>query len=94
MTVLVPTESGNKAIVEGTLPKVIGEFMERVRPEAAYFTTHEGQRTAYFVVDVKSASDIPSLGEPFFMAFNAKIDFRPAMNIEELRTGLSRLAGG
>ncbi len=93
MTVSVPTETGNKAIVEGTLPKVIGEFIERARPESAYFTTEAGRRTAYFVLDVKSSTDMPSLGEPFFMTLNAAVDFRPVMNVDELRSGLSRLAG-
>jgi hypothetical protein len=91
MTVQIPTESGNKSIAEGSLPKVIGDFIEKAKPEAAYFTTENGNRTAIFVVDLKSASDIPMLAEPFFMALNARIDFRATMNLEELRTGLSRL---
>jgi hypothetical protein len=91
MTVQIPTEAGNKSIVEGSLPKVIGEFIEKHKPEAAYFSLVEGLRTAIFVLEVKSSSEMPVLGEPFFMALHAKIELRPVMNGEELRTGLSKL---
>jgi hypothetical protein len=67
-------------------------FMRDHKPEAAYFTAQGGDRTAFFVVDLPEASAIPSLAEPFFMALNAHVDFRPVMNAEDLRAGLQRLA--
>ena len=36
------------------------------------------------VVDVKQVSDIPSLAEPWFLAFDADVDFRIAMTPEDL----------
>ncbi|HEV8550566.1 MAG TPA: hypothetical protein VGQ57_16085 [Polyangiaceae bacterium] len=89
--VQVPVERGNKAIVEGTIGKVIGDFMERAKPEAAYFGAEAGKRTAYFVVDVKQASDVPALFEPLFVSLDASIELSPIMNAEELKQGLSQI---
>jgi len=89
--VQVPVQRGNKAISEGTIGKVIGDFMERAKPEAAYFGAEAGQRTAYFVIDLKQSSELPPLLEPLFIALDANIEFSPIMNAEELKQGLSQL---
>jgi len=87
----VPVERGSKAVQDGTLPKIIGDFMERARPESAYFGVDTGRRTGFFVVDVKDASELPALLEPFFNGLDAAIDLTPVMNPEELKQGLSRV---
>jgi len=89
--VRVPTQRGSKAIVDGTMPKIIGDFMERARPEVAYFGAEDGKRTAYFVIDAKQSSEMPPLLEPLFIALDAEIELAPVMNADELRTGLSQL---
>lgn len=88
--ITVPVDSGNKAIQDGTLPKAIADTMERLKPEAAYFFTDRGVRTAIMVVDFKDVSDIPAIAEPLFMGFNAAVEFIPVMNAEELKKGLSK----
>jgi hypothetical protein len=92
--VTVPTMSGNKAIQSGELPKVIGNFLERWKPEAAYFGAERGARTGWFFVDVKEASQIPPMFEPFFMGLDAQIEMSPVMSPADLKAGLSALAGG
>jgi len=87
----VPVQRGSKAIQDGTLPKIIGDFMERARPESAYFGVDAGHRTGFFVIDVKDSSELPSLLEPFFIGLDAAIELAPVMNPEELKQGLSRL---
>ena len=89
--VQVPVQRGNKAIADGSVGKVIGDFMERAKPEAAYFGAEGGQRTAYFVIDLKQSSDLPPLLEPVFIALDAAIEFTPVMNAEELKQGLSQI---
>lgn len=89
--VQVPVQRGNKAIAEGTIGKVIGDFMERAQPEAAYFGVEGGQRTAYFVIDLKQTSDLPPLFEPVLAALDAAIAYTPVMNAEELKQGLSQV---
>ena len=36
-------------------------------------------------------ADMPRVAEPFFMGLNAKVEYAPAMNAEDLKKGLSRL---
>jgi hypothetical protein len=87
-----PVEAGNRAIQDGTLPKLIGEMTERWKPEATYFTTFEGLRTAYVVFDLPDSSGIPVFAEPFFTGLQAQIELAPVMNAEDLQKGLSSLA--
>jgi hypothetical protein len=87
----LPVQRGSKSIQDGSLPKIIGDFMERAKPEAAYFGVEAGQRTGFFVVDVKDSSELPPLLEPLFIGLDAAIELTPVMNGEELKQGLSRL---
>ncbi len=93
ITVSIPVGPGNKAIKEGTIEKTMGEFMQNHRPESAIFTTKNGNRTAYFVIDLKDVSMMPTIAEPFFSQFEAAVDFSPAMNAEELKKGIEQLRG-
>ena len=44
------------------------------------------------MVDVKDASQMPALAEPFFLTFNATVEFRVAMTPEDMgRAGLEQL---
>jgi hypothetical protein len=91
MKVTVPNEGGNEAVKSGAIGRIIGEFIERHRPEAAYFVTEGGERTGLFVLDVKDSSDLPPLSEPYFQGLNARITFVPALNAQDLRAGLEKL---
>jgi hypothetical protein len=85
------TEKANEAIRNGTLGKQIQEAMEQIKPEAAYFTTDHGKRTAYVVFDMQESSQMPVLSEPFFLNLNAEISYTPVMNMEDVQKGLSQL---
>jgi hypothetical protein len=87
----IPVESGNAGIKNGSLPKAIQQMVERWAPEAAYFTTFDGRRTAFVVLDMPDSSAIPGFAEPFFQELNAEVVLAPAMNAEDLRKGLSEL---
>jgi hypothetical protein len=89
--IAIPVEAGNQGIKDGKLAKVIQGAAERWKPEATYFTTFDGRRTAYFVFDMADASDIPPFAEPFFMELNASVEFAPVMNGEDLQKGLGQL---
>ena len=58
--VSIPVESGNSGIRDGSLPKVMQQTAEKWKPEAMYFTTFEGRRTAYIVFDLPDSSQISS----------------------------------
>lgn len=89
MRVRVDTEAGNQAIQGGRIEKIIQEFVEQNKPEAAYFFADQGKRSASFVVDMKDSSQIPALAEPFFLELNAEVQFLPVMNLDDLQKGLS-----
>lgn len=93
VTVTIGAAAGNRAVKDGTLPKVMKEFISNYKPEATYFTTTGGDRTAYFVIDLKDPSQMPPIAEPFFMAFDAHVGFRPVMNADDLGIGLKKAGG-
>jgi len=88
----VPVEAGNKAIQDGTMQRLIGEMQDRLRPEASYFFSDHGIRTALYVADLKDPSEIPVIAEPFFIHFNASVEFTPVMNIDDLKKAFSQIA--
>jgi hypothetical protein len=84
LKVTIPVESGNSAARSGTLGKKIQAILADMKPEAAYFTEDSGQRTGFIFFDMKESSEVPLIAEPWFLAFNASLTFRPAMNFEDL----------
>ena len=83
--VSIPIEAGNKAIRDGTLAKTIGRALDELKPEAVYFSAIDGQRTGFIVADMKDAHQMVSVAEPWFLAFNASVEFYPAMTPEDLQ---------
>lgn len=79
-----PVESGNAAVKKDGL-KVIQKILDQQKPEAAYFIADGGRRTALLIVDLKDASEIPGLAEPWFLALNASIEATPAMVAADLQ---------
>ena len=88
--VLIPTEAGNKMIKDPNFIQNIEGFIKSVKAEAAYFTEINGDRTAVFVADLSSADMIPPIAEPFFM-MGAKVEFHPAMVLEDLKKSLANM---
>jgi hypothetical protein len=87
----MPAEDGNKAIKNGSLGKNMKEILSELKPEAAYFGPENGQRTVYLVVNINDASEIVKIAEPFFLAFNAKVELTPVMTSEDLEKGFRNL---
>jgi hypothetical protein len=90
MKVSIPVQAGNRSIKAGALQKTVLQFVEQYRPEGAWFTAENGNRTAFFVFDMKNTTDIPSIAEPFFMNLDATIELSPAMNVEDMKAGVER----
>uniref|UniRef100_A0AAU2UWP3 GYD domain-containing protein n=1 Tax=Streptomyces sp. NBC_00003 TaxID=2903608 RepID=A0AAU2UWP3_9ACTN len=88
---ILNTEKTNEVIRDGTMQKSMQAALESLRPEAAYFTTEEGCRTAFIVFDLADPSQMPKFAEPFFMEMGAKISVTPVMNREDLEKGLAAL---
>jgi hypothetical protein len=85
LRVSIPVETGNAAAKAGTLGSTIEKILSELKPEAAYFFADDnGQRSGSIVFDMKDTSEIPAAAEPWFLAFNAKLSFRPVMNVQDL----------
>ena len=91
LKVTIPVEPGNVAVKDGSLKRIIGEALGRLKPEAAYFLAEGGLRTAIMIFDLADQSEIPSIAEPFFAGFNAAVSFVPVMNADDLEQGLKKL---
>ena len=89
--VTIPTAAGTKAIQDGSIGKIVGEFLEKWKPEAAYFGADDGLRTSFFVLDLKDPATLPPMLEPLFMQLEAKISISPVMNAADLKAGISAL---
>ena len=77
-------ETFNDSVRAGTITQKMKRVMEELKPEAAYFTEFDGKRTGLLIVDLPEASQIPTLAEPFFLQFNAQVEFHPVMLPEDL----------
>jgi hypothetical protein len=84
LKVNIPVDAGNAAAKAGKLGETIRSILKDLKPEAAYFTDDNGQRTGFIVLDMKDASQIPAIAEPWFLAFNASIELHPVMIPEDL----------
>lgn len=87
----IDTQAGNKAITDGSLPKILQQVMDKIQPEAAYFGTEDGCRTGFVFFDLADSADIPVIAEPAFMNLGAKVTFMPVMNRDDLQRGLAQL---
>jgi hypothetical protein len=93
MKVTIPGAEGNAAIVKGTLGSTIGTILADIKPESVYFCEENGLRTGTIVFNLEKTSDIPAIAEPWFLAFNAKVELHPAMTLEDLKNSAPGMEG-
>jgi hypothetical protein len=91
MRVKIPVEAGNVGLSEGTLPETLQQVMEITQPEAVYVGTEDGERRVLIFFDLKDASDIPAVTEPFFQGANASVQLTPVMNLDDMQAGMAKL---
>jgi hypothetical protein len=88
----LPHHTFNAAVKDGTAGAKMGKILDAIKPEAVYFAELHGRRTAFVVVDMPDASKIPSLAEPWFLTFEADVQFHPAMTPDDLkRSGIESI---
>lgn len=93
MHVSLPPEKFNQAVSDGSVGKKLGRILEETKAEASYFCAENGLRGGFFIVNMDTASDMARLAEPWFLMFNAKVEFLPTMTPEDLqRAGLDAIA--
>jgi hypothetical protein len=64
MHVKLPHQQFNSAVADGTAGQKINRILDEIKPEAVYFTEHDGKRGAIMIVNLDDSAKIPSLSEP------------------------------
>jgi len=88
LKVNMATEAANELARQGKLGSTIESILADLKPEAAYFTDDDGERTGFIFFDLADSSAVPGVAEPWFLALNARLSFRPAMNPADLGRAL------
>ncbi|HEY4686374.1 MAG TPA: panthothenate synthetase [Dehalococcoidia bacterium] len=87
-----PLEPFNTMVKKGTASQLIDRVMADIKPEAAYFAERGGKRGGILIVDVPDPSKVPAIAEPFFLLFNASVEFHVVMTPDDLaKSGLDDL---
>ncbi len=90
--VKLPHAELNAAVRDGSLVKKLKAILEETKPEAVYFTEYDGRRGAILIVDVPDPSKVPLMAEPWFLSFNADVQFHVVMSPRDLeRSGIDSL---
>jgi hypothetical protein len=92
LSVKFPHAEFNQAVRDGSVGQKLRRILENVKPEAVYFLERNGQRGAILMVDLSDPSKIPALAEPWFLTFDADVEFHVVMSPEDLqKAGLEDL---
>jgi hypothetical protein len=89
---MLPTTAGNKALKDPNFMKNLEDYIHKFNCEAAYFFPLNGNRTMAFVLDLPSQDMLPAVAEPLFQNFEASVEVHPAMNLDDLKKGISNMS--
>jgi hypothetical protein len=87
MNVGFPTVRFNSLLREGKAGEIMKAILDELKPEAVYFTEMHGARGVVLIVNLPDPSKVPALAEPWFLEFDATVEFRVVMSGEELGKG-------
>jgi hypothetical protein len=82
--VTLPVEKFNAAVRDGTAGKKLQQILDDTKPEAVYFWEEAGKRGGMLVVNLEKTSQIPAIAEPWFLYFDAGVEFHPCMTPQDL----------
>lgn len=63
LKVSFPVAAGNAALTDPQFGEKMQRLLAEIKAEATYFTSINGQRGAYIVVNMEDASEIPGIAE-------------------------------
>ena len=85
LDVTFPMEPFNTLVRQKKAGQLLSRILDELKPEAAYFSEHNGKRGAILIIDLPGPSAIPAASEPFFLQLNAECRFRIVMTPDDLR---------
>jgi hypothetical protein len=80
----IPNDTGNEALTDPKFGEKMQNLFKEMKAEAVYFTTIDGERGGYAVVNMTDASEMPAIAEPLFLWLKSRITFLPVMKPEDL----------
>jgi hypothetical protein len=87
-----PIEPFNTYVKDGSASAKMKRILDDLKPEAAYFMEYGGGRSGILIVQLEKTSQIPAIAEPWFLTYNANVEFHPVMLPEDLaKSGLDSL---
>ncbi len=92
LKVRIPTEAGNRAILDGTLQETFDKVIARIKPEAVYYTMDEGKRCVFMVYEISETASFLSVHEPFFQKIGAEVFDAPALSHADMVKGWAEVA--
>ncbi len=91
--VKMPHKEFNVYVKDGSIGRKMKQILDDIKPEAVYFTEYDGRRGLIMIADVAGPSAVPAIAEPWFLLFNAAVEFHIVMSPDELeKAGLDKLA--
>ena len=75
----------NAAVKDGTAGSKLSRILDATEARSGLFSQQNGQRGAVLIVDLPDPSKIPALAEPWFITFQADVEFRVVMSPDELK---------
>jgi hypothetical protein len=87
----ISTDAGNRMVRNPKFMQNLEDYIKKVNAEASYFFEAGGDRTFAFIVNFESSDMIPSVAEPLFQDFGAKVEFHPVMVLEDLKKALAHM---
>ncbi len=84
MHIKLPNAKFNAVIKEGRIQQNMLRILEEIKPEVVCFTEYDGRRGANMIVNLNDPSNISGLAEPWFLLFEAEVQFHIVMSSEEL----------
>lgn len=92
MKVQFPHKPFNAAVRDGSIGAKVEAILSELRPESVYFTEMNGCRGVILLIDVDKPSSVPKLAEPWFLVFEANVEFHIVMGPDDLKAaGLDKL---
>jgi hypothetical protein len=79
-----PVERFNELARKGTAGQKLASILEATKPESIYFTGNQSGRGAVAVYDCVDGSQVPAVAEPWFLTFDAQIEYSVAISGEEM----------
>jgi hypothetical protein len=84
----IPVEKGNEAAADGSMPKIIKDLVDQLKPESAYFYVEDGKRAGTIVFEESDVARLTAINEPLFARLNAEIEEKPVLSLAELLKNL------